>query len=80
MKNKEELDEETTIADMSFLDRKRIVPRFKSNDEENDSEPLRGSNLWAFIRGTLSATLLIGLIYAIAFGVLILLMYLYFKR
>lgn len=79
MKNKEELDEETTIADMSFLDRKRIVPRFKSNDD-NDSEPLRGSNLWAFIRGTLSATLLIGLIYAVVFGVLILLMYLYFKR
>jgi len=79
MKNKEELDEETTIADMSFLDRKRIVPRVKLNDD-NDSEPLRGSNLWAFIRGTLSATLLIGLIYAIAFGVLILLMYLYFKR
>ena len=79
MKNKEELDEETTIADMSFLDRKRIIPRFR-NDNESESESLRGSNLWAFIRGTLSATLLIGFIYAIVFFIVILMMYLFFKN
>lgn len=77
MKNREEIDEETTIADMSFLDRKRIFPRI--NKQDTDNEPLRGSNLWAFLKGTLSATLLIAMVYAVVFGLFILLIYLYFR-
>ncbi|MBO7675903.1 MAG: hypothetical protein J6S49_00075 [Erysipelotrichaceae bacterium] len=79
MKNREELDEETTIADMSFLERRRSFPRFRKEERSTDSEPLRGENLRAFITGTLSAALLIGLAYAAGLGLFVLILYLLFQ-
>ena len=76
MKNREEIDETTTIADMSMFEKKRFS-FLKSSSSEN--EPLRGKNLFAFIRGTMAAALLIGLVYAIGLGLAILVMYLIFK-
>ena len=84
MKNKkelEELDEETTIADMSFLEenRRHFRRREKPQEQPQNNETLSGDNLKAFIHGTLLASLLIGMVYAVVFGIFILILYLYFK-
>lgn len=76
MKNREEIDETTTIADMSMFEKKKFsFPK----PEGTNAEPLRGKNLFAFIRGTMAAALMIGLVYAVGLGLAILAMYLIFK-
>ena len=80
MRNKEEIDQETTIADMSFLDsRKKKFPKFYTEENEN-KETLKGKNLMAFIKGTLLATLLIGFVYIVVYGLFIFFLSSWFKR
>ena len=71
-------EEDIVVADMSYFRKKK----FHFNDERNDqeTEPLKGKNLAAFISGALSATLLIWLIYVIGLGLAVLVIYLLCMR
>ncbi len=78
MKDKKIEEDDIVVADMSYFDRKKKLPWLRESDSE--AEPLKGSNLRAFISGALSATLLIGLAYAAGLGLVILALYLLFLK
>ena len=71
----EEIDEDYVIADMSNIGRKHFFSKDKSSTDLN----LSSSDVKEVIKGTISASLLIGLVYAVVFGIFIFLLTLYFR-
>lgn len=83
MKNKIEDDDNAVIADMSEVGgkfRKRIFNTDIPEENKQEGEKLTGKNLFAAILGSLSASLLIGLVYVVIFGIVIFIMYTLFKN
>lgn len=82
MKNNTD-DDNRVIADMSKVGGV-FKKKFFNNDvpeaSKQEGEKLTGKNLLAAILGSLSASLLIGLVYVVIFGLVIFIMYTLFKN
>ena len=72
---KTDLDDDYIIADMSNVGHKHFL---RKENTENKLD-LSRVDRWAVIKGTLSASLMIGLVYAVVFGLFILLLTMYFR-
>lgn len=82
MRNKKyDDDDDRVIADMSQVTRHTFRNKLESKipSKNQEGEKLTGKNLFAAIMGTLSASLLIGLIYIVVFGIVIFILYSLFK-
>lgn len=82
MKNNYEDDDNRVIADMSNVTRKNQNTFFNLDNKASDQEveKLSAKNTFFAILGSLSASLLIGIIYIVVFGLFILMLYLLFKN
>lgn len=75
-------DDNRVIADMSEVGgrfRKKFLNTNVPEESKQEGEKLRGKNLFVAILGSLSASLLIGLVYIVIFGLVIFIMYTLFK-
>ena len=82
MRSNFEDDDNRVIADMSEVGGKFRKKLFISNNKKDKqaSEKLSAKNTFAAIMGSLTASLLIGIIYITIFGLFILIMYMIFKN
>jgi len=80
--NKEEyIDDGRSYADMSILPKERERQQYLQEIQQNDKDKLQltGKETFWALAGAMSATILIGLVYVVVFGLIILIMYLAIK-